>query len=363
MKVLMKHNYLSKKIVSNQEGFAAFAVTMLIMIILSLIVLGFAANARRNEVNALNKQLSTGAYYAAESGINQAYAKIRQDYPNITSNNNCKSSSYGSQTLSSTASISCLLVNTAPTTLQYRPIDIGQSVVTPIQASSTSGSSNPIHDLTISWQNHSITSGSFSSCPSTSQFQQTNNYNCPAGVLQIDIFKDPSTSGSSTNLTPSNLLSDTKVIYLQPSTVSSRPVSNISNGQVIPGSCTSNPTSSNFDCTVQIKLSGLFTGATASGVKYFMRILPFYDNTDVQISAQGSGGFTPISLRNSQAVIDSTGSVSGVYKRLQARVCISSYCSSAVPAGAIQSTTGICKQFTTYPGFTSGTGASSSPLC
>ena len=42
------------------------------MIVMSLIVLGFAQISRRNQRESLDRQLSTQAFYAAESGVNDA---------------------------------------------------------------------------------------------------------------------------------------------------------------------------------------------------------------------------------------------------------------------------------------------------
>jgi Tfp pilus assembly protein PilX len=62
---------------SSQSGMIAILVTLLMMIIISLLVLGFAQVSRHEQGNTTNTQLSTQAYYAAESGINDAGAAIQ----------------------------------------------------------------------------------------------------------------------------------------------------------------------------------------------------------------------------------------------------------------------------------------------
>ena len=50
------------------------------IVIISLIVLGFAQLARRNQRQTLDSQLSTQTYYAAESGVNAALRIVRSPH-------------------------------------------------------------------------------------------------------------------------------------------------------------------------------------------------------------------------------------------------------------------------------------------
>ena len=61
---------------NEETGLVAIVVSMLIMIIMSLTVFGFTKIMQREQRQAVDKQLSTQAFYAAESGINDAVAKI-----------------------------------------------------------------------------------------------------------------------------------------------------------------------------------------------------------------------------------------------------------------------------------------------
>ena len=55
---------------SDESGMASIIVTLIMSVVITLIVLGFAQVSTREQSNALQNQLSTTAYYAAESGIN-----------------------------------------------------------------------------------------------------------------------------------------------------------------------------------------------------------------------------------------------------------------------------------------------------
>lgn len=358
MKELMnKPRILSKRnIISNQDGFAAFAVTMLIMIVLSLIVLGFAANARRSQTNALNNQLSTAAYYAAQSGINNAINVISSEInsnQSLTPQSTCNppSSIYNQNNisnLSSNTTYSCLLVNPAPPSLEYRPINNGQSEIIPLISSST------IKNITVSWKTPNSTS--VSSCPpSSGTLLSVSNYpsSCPA-VLQLDIM--PNNSKYFATMATNNL---TTSFFLQPVSSSSSPTSTptLSSNSIIPVQCVNNVSSGSsyeYNCGIKLNLASL---PYSSNGQFYMRLTPFYNNANVSIKAySGTGTTTSLNLSHAQTLIDSTGRSGNVLKRLQVRICSSNYCNSAIAPGAIESTNGICKHFSGGPSNTKGFG-------
>ncbi|MGH7234477.1 MAG: PilX N-terminal domain-containing pilus assembly protein, partial [Candidatus Saccharimonadales bacterium] len=63
-----------------EEGFAPIIVSIIIVIVLSLLTVGFVTLANNSAQNALNRQLSNNAYYAADSGVNDAIAAITHGY-------------------------------------------------------------------------------------------------------------------------------------------------------------------------------------------------------------------------------------------------------------------------------------------
>jgi Tfp pilus assembly protein PilX len=66
--------------IDNESGFASLVVASVLIVVLSLMTVGFAQLMRSNQTSALNKQLSDQAYYAAESGINDAAQAYNAGY-------------------------------------------------------------------------------------------------------------------------------------------------------------------------------------------------------------------------------------------------------------------------------------------
>src|SRR4051794_27185754 len=108
-----------------QAGLVSIIVTLIMMLVISLIVVGFAEITRRNGSEALERQLSTQAYYAAETGINDTLNGMQGPTPalDLTSaaaanyNTDCSAaiSNLGNKNVLSTAgtgvAYTCLLID------------------------------------------------------------------------------------------------------------------------------------------------------------------------------------------------------------------------------------------------------------
>ena len=280
----LAHNFNSE-----ESGYAAFAVTLLIMIIMSLITLGFANNARTEQATALNNQLSEAAYYAAESGINTAYSQITATLQQtslssgsfmniIPQTNNCTKDEYNqylyitqpsslpsSNQLSSNTSYSCLLVNPNPLDLEYMPILQGTGETIPVQSTPPSMRATRPHKIdqvTINWEDANPVNIDFTQCPSVGQFPPASSVSpaanfspyCAAPVLQVDIVP----ISSSAFHDPTTLLNYTRTIYLEPcdhNSCRSGTIDPIVNGKVYGASCYNTvPAGYQFRCVANITM-------------------------------------------------------------------------------------------------------------
>ena len=133
---MMRNN---QKIQADESGLISIAVTMIIAAMLTLMAVGFAKLSGREFRQALDQQLSSQAFYAAESGINAAIIN-----PNPTTS--CMSPAPISP--GSNAAVTCVLVNDEPTTLEYSDISNAGSTVIPLHSSDPAA----IRSITISWQ-------------------------------------------------------------------------------------------------------------------------------------------------------------------------------------------------------------------
>lgn len=346
--------------VLRQKGFASIVVSLILVVVLSLITVGFVQLSRREQQNSLNQQLATQANYAAESAINKVVSDLKTPGNTVTSNNRCNASpaAYTTNLLngSYSASVSCVLINTSPTTTQYGGVAPNSGKITYF----TTGA--PVNSIDFSWA-----SGNASNNSNNAKFfasllapnPSSASWNRPA-VIQLSITP-------LSNYNRSQMLSNTYNYFLYPGSAG---VTSINTNSVLSNSkvlvkCDSTKLSPDT-CKVTINTSA--TGLL-SAQEYMVHFVSLYDSSDVKLVANGvvGGASQALQLQGSQTEIDVTARSQDVVKRVRVRVTVSSSVSSDVPDYVLQATN-ICKRIKTSPTggsqyFDTGGGVASNSAC
>jgi hypothetical protein len=375
----MKRRLLGQKV--NESGFASIVIAMVLILVLSLMTVGFAQLMRNEQNSALNKQLSSQAYYAAETGVNDAakavnagfsVAKTTCGYTTaqiqaLSGTNQTAAEEYlASDTIgaSTNASYPCLLINPTPLQLMFSDIDTNDSKV--VELSGLNPATNNlqlINSLNISWQPDSTNSSSGQPLfvpgngnnfyPSSASGYSGTTW--PAtGVLRISL--TPLGSG---HINRTDLITSTYVAFLYPNATSSNAstpttlptyldnitytngnaatvtINDQSNGPILDGDCSTGNTP--MYCNVQI------TGLNQAN--YLLVMNSIYSPNSVTVTAEGPSN-TPLDIGNAQTLIDSTGEAQGVLRRIQVR--LSDRPNYDIPNGT-EATEGICKQLAVAP--------------
>jgi Tfp pilus assembly protein PilX len=342
-------NKLIKKdrLKTDENGVVSFFVTLIIMIILSIVVIGFSQISRSEARESLDRQLSTQAFYAAESGVNDAYSIISNDVnTGITpqsADTSCAGSVYSTSDMinaSSETGYTCLLVDVTPTVLTYHPATSQASIVN-LQ------SANPgdLSTLKIEWENDNSSGETIDntdgSCTATRYAAlgvflpnvdwSTSTATCPP-VLQVDLVP------VATPITEAALAAGVKTFFLDPNNVAGNGnFGAIQSGQVIGAQCTT---------TCQFTVTGL------NSPEYYAKIQYIYGSPPtINLSATDSNGKV-VSFEDDQAQIDSTGKSEDVLRRIQVVVSLTSSVSGSTvipsaPDYAIESNTTLCKRILT----------------
>lgn len=344
----------------NESGIVSIFVTMLLIVIMSLLVMAFAQVSRREQRESLDSQLSSQAYYAAETGINDAKSAITNfinanPSSDLPVRKTCNDSSNYSElndpankNLNADGSVAYTCVTVDPTP-PYLSATVGdQAQIVPVKMAD----GGTVNNLTLKWTGTTDwaapTAAQMAQCAATKTFPADTN-GCPYGGLRIDIVPtDPGTSRA-------NLNDNTMTAFVMPrntsgaGTAAYRTGGNVTQGVVVDASnCATGA------CSVRI------SGLTARS--YYMRITRLYLGSDVRIT---NGGRT---FKDSQATIDSTGKAQDVLRRILVSVPLQSD-SRTTPNSALISGDSVCKRFSVYDGFISqgftGTfpGADNNPLC
>ena len=350
---------------TEESGFASLVIAMVLVLVLSLTTVGFAQLMRKEQRSALDKQLSNQAYYAAETGVNDAAKAINNGYTIAKtkcgpySNNNPDSAlNLGSitdpasktaatdyltdNTVSPTtnSAYTCLTIDPTPETLEYRLNDTSKP--RSVQLTGVDNA-NPtevkqIGSLVISWED--IGGANTSYVPNTSyNFTPTDEWTY-VGPLRLGL-----TPLTSNGLGREKLTKETYTAFLFPNKASSPNVLPDSlygsaigkaGGAILNGNC--NSANTPRDCSVRI--------TDLNQASFLLRLIPIYRSSDVTIRAYGTDN-TQLRIKNAQTLVDSTGRAEDVLRRIQVRIPTQN--NYDIPDGT-EATQALCKQLQLIPG-------------
>ena len=325
----------------NQQGIASILVAGIFVVIISLIVTSFALLMRREQRQALDKQLSTQAYYAAESGVNAAVKAL--DNNASVSNSDCSKTNdvLGSNDLGDGLQYTCVLIDNDPGELVYSPVSTEKSTILKLNAPGAD-------TINISWQDSAnnenyVTAADGHPLSNNSSIGPLRDEVWQSGVLRVSLM--PITQP----ITREKLIKETQTLFLYPNlnTTAGRigthqfSASPAGQGVFVDGEC--NPANGGtnpdmpYDCNMKItNLPGVDS--------YYIRLKSILSTHSVQITANGDGN--QIQLPGTQAVIDATGKANDVLRRIQVRVPLNA--DYSYPEFGLETTNAICKDLELY---------------
>ena len=322
----------------DQRGMASIVITMVTMVVISLIVLGFAVLSRREQRQTLDQQLSAQAFYAAESGVEDAKAVIRKavaDGTTVQNRTNCTTGGGYAQGAAmvldaeNNVSYTCLKVDAAPTILRFDGVG-SSNVVLPV---TTSG---PFATIKVTWSPTAAGATSLANCPTSAanSFSPQTNWTCNYGVLRIDFVP---TGGTLTRAgLASGQLSGFFVPLRTGGSGSVAYLGNTGRANVTGSSCNAGTGT----CTATItNIPNLSSGS--------LRLSSMYQTSNISVQALNASNVAQ-SITGVQAVIDSTGKAQDVLRRIQVRLPVVQT-GGLLPSGAITSNGSVCKRFSTTP--------------
>ncbi|HXR50107.1 MAG TPA: pilus assembly PilX N-terminal domain-containing protein [Verrucomicrobiae bacterium] len=318
---------------SKERGVVSLIVTLVMMIVITLLVLGFAEVARNEQRSSLDDQLSAQAYYAAESGINDARAVINKAIAtggpgSVQSKGVC--GNQGSYVLDPVINVArdvsytCVRVDATPKTLT-KTVGYESSVLPLTSAGGT------FSKLTLNWTSPSdkTAKGCYSNLASLNKNPVNSAWTCNYPVLRVDLVNGMG------GFSRANWSSATSTMFFVPFDASKIAVANSvawgMKGKAVPASCSS------AACVAEI--TGL------SGTDYYMRVTTLY-RTGSNLTIDGNG----ISFKGAQATIDSTGKAQDVLRRVLVAVDLTDANAYAVPGAAIVARDSVCKRFSVTNG-------------
>lgn len=314
----------------DQRGIISIMVTMVMMIIISLIVIGLAQISRREQRQSLDDQLSTQAFYAAESGVNDAVQALRGG--TVFDKTTCGNDTHYqfNNQLSTEEGVdvqyTCLTIDPTPTSLT-QPLSTTPSVF-PL----TPQDGNALNTITLSWTiNKNSSIGDWVKCPVTANvprhiFSKVGNWACPYGVLRFDLVP-------ATNMTRAGLIADTMTAFVVPTGDAS------ASGTDTYGSGKQGIVYAAANCKYQCKFT--VSGLTAN--RYYLRVSELYGAGQLTVTPRAGAQFL-----GAQAVIDSTGKAQDELRRVRVVVDLSGSNQNSGGSAPLISGDAVCKRYTVY---------------
>ncbi|HWB38786.1 MAG TPA: PilX N-terminal domain-containing pilus assembly protein [Candidatus Saccharimonadales bacterium] len=345
----------------NQSGFASLVVGLILVLVLALMTVGFSALVRREQSNTLNKQLSSQAYYAAETGINDAVRDLQLD-PHAGAKTQCtKSNSYpdvvesNGDALDSSSQVgyTCVLVSVATNDLLYNTLSNTDWMA--VQATSE----NPIDHMTIAWQNYSSPDcyqSSVNTANGGGNFKPLSSFKsgCAVGAAPTDAVEFSITPLDGAHYDRATLLKNTYQVILYPSTTGSTTTTYSQAGGVasqpyISGACGPHAKIGGFTQDGGISYCQATINSLPAGYNRFLVAMKTVYGTQTNVNITGFSGTNKISFTGTQAVIDATGKAQNVLRRIQVRVPLTAAAGTTNLPNALSGGDGICKRMVSSP--------------
>lgn len=376
----------------DQKGMASIFVVMTLMTLLALISIGFSRLMNREVRQSLDRQLSVAAYYAAESGVNDARDYLADGGTKIDGCSPPASDPHFVYSTDGSGKVtpgdisgdglfrySCVIVNPTPKELTFT-IGAGQSKIVKLSGTSLASLSK----LFLSWQNANGYSGTPQPLGAYGQLPQQSGVGSDStGLLRVGLFPmvNGCNDGALYNRYVSALGANTadaaiecasRNYFLYPnggsggtpdcsySTLSAskgcvRYDRAADNGGVVPGNCnypakapatSISGQSTPLYCFAEMSNLLPVTGSagTNAAASYYLKLTAEYKPLRVQIQATDSSG-TPNSLEISgaEAVIDITATGNDILRRIQAQAPLNN---DTPPVNfGLQSMESVCKLF------------------
>ncbi len=311
----------------NEQGMVSIMVTIILMMVISLIVISFARTSRREQRDSLDRQLSTNAFYAAESGINAAKKAIANDTTLL--NNEYISSCTGSGSFAAKANLNgdvgstngnvkytCLFVDPTVSAIIHGPTSEPYSF--PIRKAASSDPA--MGSVELYWDaNVSANDATYTNCPAVgSNPQDWPSTTCSSGVLRLE-------------LTDSAHLDKSWVYFIYPGDnadkINFKSNNPAATGETHKAKCAKED--SPRQCHIQV------TGLDRA---VYARVSGIYKNYQLTVTPTGSG----LEFEGAQVMIDSNGKAEDVQRRIQVRYNLTDL---GGPPALIQAGASVCKKF------------------
>ena len=319
----------------SESGFVSIFSVLIIMAVLTLIMVGFSTVTRRAQRETLDDQLNTQAYYAAESGINEAQAYLVAN-PNFTKSNCQTGGTFTgyNNSLDPTMDVgyTCLLVSEAKDSIIVSDVPLEGTAAAKVFPFESATLAPATFNITLKSPGMTIpTNAGYPNIFTSSTSRSATDL----GVLRVDLV--PTTSFDRLSL-----ITGGYTFFLYFSTAGNTGNQLVTRGTLGQGnSVFARCAVGSTECTTTIQLD-IPTTQT-----YMMRLSSIYSPVEVTINELKNATGGTLEFQNGQKIIDVTGKASDVFRRIQVRM--PNTVTGITSTYALQTADSICKRLLVQP--------------
>lgn len=342
----------------NQNGAVSIISVVIFILIITIVVTAYLGSALSQQRTSVNLDMGTRAYYAAESGVQDAARGLNADIS--LTQNTCKSSTGsfigGNGVVGASdqygLSYTCQIIDPSPTEITGS-VDSSTTAMIRITPEGTPSTPNAI---LLKWSLKTKPSEPvlYPRNDNTQSLKKLSDWQDAAGnkwhpMLRVALLSHPLTGSFNRNQIGQN------VVFLNPKAgnfASPNSVTAFSKGQnpydatvkenmINDATCVLSNAATDYSCEQLITLTD--GGYSFSQDQLYVRIGSLYGATN--FSMQVLEDDQPFPLKNVQATIDVTGRAKDVYRRVKQAFPLSGYVEDTNTDAAVVAGEGICKQF------------------
>lgn len=317
----------------NQQGALSMLTVIFISVVLTILTTSFIRLTINEQRESIDDDLTTRAFYAAESGVQDALAAVKSNTVDAAKSTECAPNS-GDGVLSTPDGLdvayTCQTIDLSPTSYEAYLLE-NETVFFKLESTSD------INSLTISWHIKGTSSDSDGAAVAhtTNELKKLGEWNDGSGGLYPAMLRTQLISVPESNATRET--TKNYIAFFNPTSTGTGSTTLAGmNGGISSSGCDFSVDDGAYVCSVEV------TGLVDSANDYYVRLQALYRPTHVKIKAFTSSGVS-VEIVNAQAVIDVTGRASDVYRRIEKRVSLVP--DDLWPDFAILSAEDICKDF------------------
>ncbi len=340
----------------DESGVVSIISIVIFSIIFTIVAMAYVRSVSSQQKNSLDYDMSTKAYYSAESGIQDALRGIALD-PVLRQlgQNTCRNGSGfigGTGTLDGDLGYTCQIVDTSPREITGNTENVNMIRINP-------DTSSPSYYLQIRWSSKVEGPLTLVGRDNSRAFPATNKWTDASGervhpLLKSALISMPSDVAG--GITRNNI---NQFVYFMNPAVNSGGITQVNvpdiggnnvqdvSAVVQQADCYDNSfiTSQAHDGSYSCAINLLLDGDNFSGRQFYLRLSSLYGATNYRIRLTDGVG-NSLAFEDTQVTVDVTGKAGDVYRRVKQTFPINNeFTTNPIPDAAIVAGDGICKQF------------------